>query len=196
YLRIISGRLASDTMLLNLRTGKTAKPGHFYQMQGKNQEEVKEAIAGDIVAVAKWDDLHISDTVVSAGRENAPPVRLQPIKSPAPMVPRAVEPKTREDEPKISVGLAKIADEDPTFTFRRDPQTHELVISGMSELHLDVIQHRLKNRYKLDVNTHIPHVPYLETISGNSESNHRHKKQTGGGRPSTPSPPPARRPGT
>jgi len=96
------------------------------------------------------------------------------------MVPRAVEPKTREDEPKISVGLAKIADEDPTFTYRRDAQTHELVISGMSELHLDVIQNRLKNRYKLDINTHIPHVPYLETITGDAESHHRHKKQTGG----------------
>jgi elongation factor G len=96
------------------------------------------------------------------------------------MVPRAVEPKTREDEPRISVGLAKIADEDPTFTFRRDPQTHELVISGMSELHLDVIQQRLKNRFKLDINTHIPHVPYLETITGTSEAHHRHKKQTGG----------------
>ena len=96
------------------------------------------------------------------------------------MVPRAVEPKTREDEPRISVGLAKIADEDPTFIFRRDNQTHELVISGMSELHLDVIQNRLKHRFKLDINTHIPHVPYLETITGNAEAHHRHKKQTGG----------------
>jgi elongation factor G len=96
------------------------------------------------------------------------------------MVPRAVEPKAREDETKISVSLAKIADEDPTFTYRRDAQTHEMVISGMSELHLDVIQQRLKNRYKLDVNTHVPHVPYLETILAPAESSHRHKKQTGG----------------
>jgi elongation factor G len=96
------------------------------------------------------------------------------------MVPRAVEPKAREDEPKISAGLAKLADEDPTFTYRRDSQTHELVISGMSELHLDVIQNRLKTRYKIDVNTHVPHVPYLETIAGEAESHHRHKKQTGG----------------
>jgi elongation factor G len=180
YLRIVTGRLTNDLSLVNLRTGKTVKPGHFYQLQGKTQEEVREAIAGDIVAVAKWDDLHISDTVVSAGSLNANHLKLPEIKFPAPMVPRAVEPKTREDEPKISVGLAKIADEDPTFTFRRDPQTHEMVISGMSELHLDVIQHRLKNRYKLDVNTHVPHVPYLETILGQSEASHRHKKQTGG----------------
>ncbi len=180
FLRIHSGRMAHDTMLVNLRTGKTAKPGHLYRLQGKQQEEVKEAIAGDIVAIAKFDDLHISDTVTAAAPGHAPRVVLDPIKFPTPMVPRAVEPKTREDEPRISVGLAKIADEDPTFTFRRDSQTHELVISGMSELHLDVIQNRLKSRYKLDINTHIPHVPYLETIGGTAEAHHRHKKQTGG----------------
>ena len=180
FLRIHSGRLSHDTMLVNMRTGKTAKPGHLYRLQGKQQEEVKEAIAGDIVAIAKFDDLHISDTVTVAGNGHAPHVVLDPIHFPKPMVPRAVEPKTREDEPRISVGLAKIADEDPTFTFRRDSQTHELVISGMSELHLDVIQNRLKNRYKLDINTHIPHVPYLETIGGTAEAHYRHKKQTGG----------------
>jgi elongation factor G len=181
YLRIYSGRMAPDTTLLNIRTGKTGRPGHIYRLQGKTQEEVPEAIAGDIVAIAKFDDLHVSDTITNqAGNAQLPHVTLKPIRFPTPMVPRAVEPKTREDEPRISVGLAKIADEDPTFTFRRDSQTHELVISGMSELHLDVIQHRLKNRYKLDVTTHIPHVPYLETCTGEAEAHHRHKKQTGG----------------
>ncbi len=179
YLRILSGRMASDTMLVNLRSGKTSKVGHLYRLQGKAQEEIKEAIAGDIVVIAKFDDLHVSDTVSASGAALTH-VKLPIIKFPTPMVPRAVEPKTREDEPRISVGLAKIADEDPTFTFRRDAQTHELVISGMSELHLDVIQQRLKHRFKLDINTHIPHVPYLETITGNAEAHHRHKKQTGG----------------
>lgn len=178
YLRILSGRLAPDTTLINLRSGKTTKAGHVYMPQGKQNDEVSEAIAGDIVAIAKFDDLHVSDTVSNVGGGQT--IRLHPIKFPIPMVPRAVEPKTREDEPKISAGLAKIADEDPTFTIRRDPQTHELVISGMSELHLDIIQQRLKNRYKLDMNTHTPHVPYLETITAESEANHRHKKQTGG----------------
>ncbi len=180
FLRIHSGRLSNDTTLVNLRTGKTGRPGHLYRLQGKAQEEVKEAIAGDIVAIAKFDDLHISDTVTAQGNGHTSNLLLDPISFPTPMVPRAVEPKTREDEPKISAGLAKIADEDPTFTYRRDNQTHELVISGMSELHLDVIQHRLKNRFKLDINTHVPHVPYLETIMAPAESQHRHKKQTGG----------------
>jgi elongation factor G len=179
-LRIHSGKLTHDTTLVNLRTGKTSKPGHLYLLQGKTQEEVKEAIAGDIIAVPKCDDFHISDTVTAAANGHTNRLALDPIRFPTPMVPRAVEPKTREDEPKISAGLAKIADEDPTFTFRRDTQTHELVISGMSELHLDVIQNRLKTRYKLDINTHVPHVPYLETITGEAEAHHRHKKQTGG----------------
>ncbi len=103
YLRILSGRVAGDTMLVNLRTGKTSKVGHLYRLQGKAQEEIKEAIAGDIVVVAKFDDLHVSDTVSATGNGQTTHVKLQPIKFPTPMVPRAVEPKTREDEPRISV---------------------------------------------------------------------------------------------
>ena len=182
YLRILTGRLASDTTIVNLRSGKTTKAGHIYVLQGKQQEEVHEAIAGDIVAIGKFDDLHVSDTISNVGGNTVVSqlLRVRPIKFPVPMVPRAVQPKARDDEAKISAGLAKIADEDPTFSIRRDSQTHELVISGMSDLHLDVIQQRLKHRHKLEMNTHIPQVPYLETITGDAEANHRHKKQTGG----------------
>jgi elongation factor G len=178
FLRILSGRVTPETVLVNLRSGKSAKAGHLYVLQGKQQEEVTEAIAGDIVVVPKFDDFHVSDTISNLGGNTA--FKVNPIDFPVPMVPRAVEAKAREDEAKISQGLTKLADEDPTFVIRRDTQTHELVISGMSELHLDIIQHRLRNRYKLDVNTHVPHVPYLETILGDAESNHRHKKQSGG----------------
>ncbi|QEH36810.1 Elongation factor G [Aquisphaera giovannonii] len=181
YLRILSGRIAPDTNLVNLRSGKTAKAGHIYVLQGKQQEEVPEAIAGDIVAIAKFDDLHVSDTVSNVGgNTTVSQLKVAPIHFPAPMVPRAVIPKAREDEAKMSAGLAKIADEDPTFSIRRDTQTHELIISGMSDLHLEIIQQRLKNRYKLEMSTHVPHVPYLETITANAEADHRHKKQTGG----------------
>ncbi len=181
FLRILSGRIAPDTTIVNLRSGKTGKAGHIYVLQGKQQEEVPEAIAGDLVAIAKFDDLHVSDTLSNVGgNTTVPQLRVRPIKFPTPMVPRAVQPKAREDEAKISAGLAKIADEDPTFSIRRDTQSHELVISGMSDLHLDIIQQRLKNRYKLEMTTHIPHVPYLETITANAEADHRHKKQTGG----------------
>ena len=99
YLRILSGRIASDTTLVNLRSGKTAKAGHIYVLQGKQQEEVPEAIAGDIVAIAKFDDLHVSDTVSNVGgNTTVPQLRVRPIKFPIPMVPRAVEPKARDDE--------------------------------------------------------------------------------------------------
>ena len=180
YLRIISGSLTPETPLVNLRTGKSNKSGHLYAVQGRQHEEVREAIAGDIVAVAKFDDLRISDTVTNGGPHSAPHVVLRAIDFPRPMVPRAVEPRAREDESKIANSLAKIAEEDPTFTYRRDEQTHELVINGMSDLHLDVVLQRLKGRYKLDVETHTPHVPYLETIASPSSAEHRHKKQTGG----------------
>ncbi len=179
-LRILSGRLTPETPLVNLRTGKSIKPGHLYVLQGKDQEEVSEAIAGDIVAVAKFEDLHISDTVTNGGAHSTPHVVLKPINFPRPMVPLAVEPKARGDEAKITSSLAKIAEEDPTFTYERDERTHELVINGMSDLHLDVILKRLKDRFRLDVETHLPHVPYLETISRPAEAEYRHKKQTGG----------------
>lgn len=179
HLRIHSGRLSADAMLMNLRTGKTARPGHIYRLQGRRQDELREAIAGDIVAVPKFDDLHIGDTVTTPnGRPDH--LALDPIAFPTPMVPRAVEPRSRDDDAKLSAVLDKLADEDPTLLVRRDPHTHELVISGMSELHLDVVQRRLSSRYHMEVSTHVPNVPYLETVAAEAEAQHRHKKQTGG----------------
>src|SRR5207248_9917228 len=106
---------------------------------------------------------------------NAP--KLPPLTFPTPMFGLAVEPKARGDEQKISGSLQKIADEDPTFRVSRDAQTKEMVITGMSQLHLDVVQHRLKRRFDLEVITHEPKIPYRETITSDSEASHRHKKQ-------------------
>src|SRR5262245_42797084 len=92
----------------------------------------------------------------------------------------AVEPKSRGDEQKISTSLHKIEDEDPTFHVTRDAQTKEMVITGMSQLHLDIVQHRLKRRFDLEVITHEPKIPYRETVTTEGEASHRHKKQTGG----------------
>ncbi len=180
-LRVHSGTITKESTFINMRTGKTAKPGHLYRLHAGGHTEIEEATAGDIVAIAKFDDLHISDTVsVRNGVADADHTVLEPIHYPTPMVPRAVVPRARKDEPRINASLAKIAEEDPTFAINRDEQTHELVISGMSDLHLDVIEHRLKDRYKLEVDTHVPHVPYRETIRGEAEAKYRHKKQTGG----------------
>jgi elongation factor G len=176
YFRVYSGKVTAEQPLVNVRTGKAARSGGLLLMQGKTHQNVPEAVAGDIVAVAKVEDLHFGDTV--ATNANAP--RLPKPAFPTPMFGLAVEPKARGDEQKISTSLAKIADEDPTFHITRDNQTKELVITGMSQLHLDVIQHRLKRRFDLEVVTKEPKIPYRETITRNAEAMHRHKKQTGG----------------
>src|SRR5262249_43117231 len=176
YLRVYSGKLVADQPMLNLRTGKPSKLGHLFRVQGKQQEQVPEAIAGDIVAVAKVEDLAWGDTVGSgSGGAVFPPAKL-----PLPMVSQAVQPKARGDEQKISGSLAKIAEEDPTFKVRRDAETKEMVISGMSELHLDVIRARLRRRFQLEMDVKPPRIPYRETITQPSEGSYRHKKQTGG----------------
>ena len=176
FLRLYSGSLAKDDSVTLARTGKSIKMGQLFRMQGSHQEPVDEAVAGDIVALAKMEELRIGDTLTSGKNAAAMP----PIRFPRPMVGLAVLPKSRGDEQKISGSLNKIAEEDPAFLVTRDAQTKELVMTGMSELHLKVIQSRMKSRDKLEVETREPKVPYRETISTKSEGSYRHKKQTGG----------------
>lgn len=176
FFRVYSGKITAEQPLVNARSGKSSRSGGLLLMQGKQQKNVPEAIAGDIVAVAKVEDLHIGDTLGAS----AHPPRLPTPTFPTPMFGLAVEPKARGDEQKISGSLQKIADEDPTFRVTRDTQTKELVITGMSQLHLDVIQHRLKRRFDLEVLTKEPKIPYRETVTAEAEASHRHKKQTGG----------------
>jgi elongation factor G len=176
FFRVFSGKIGADQPVVNARTGKSSRTGGLIQMQGKQQKPVTEAIAGDIVAVAKVEGLEIGDTVATSAQ--AP--KLPRPNFPTPMFGLAVEPKARGDEQKISGSLQKIADEDPTFRITRDQQTNELVITGMSQLHLDVVQHRLKRRFDLEMITKEPKIPYRETVTTNAEASHRHKKQTGG----------------
>jgi elongation factor G len=176
FLRVFSGKITPEQALVNTRTGKSARVSGLLLMQGKTQKTVPEAIAGDIVAVAKIEDLHIGDTIGA----NAHSPRLPRPTYPTPMFGLAVEPKSRGDEQKISGSLQKIADEDPTFHVTRDNQTKELVITGMTELHLRIVQQRLRRRFDLEIVTKEPKIPYRETITVNAEADHRHKKQTGG----------------
>jgi elongation factor G len=176
FFRLFSGKMTSEQPLVNVRTGKSSRTGGLLLTQGKKQEHIHDAIAGDIVAVAKVEDLHVGDTVATA--PGAP--HLPPLSFPLPMFGLAVEPKARGDEQKISGSLQKIADEDATFHVTRDNQTKEIVINGMSQLHLDVIQGRLKKRFDLEVLTKEPKIPYRETVTAPGEADYRHKKQTGG----------------
>lgn len=176
FVRVLQGKLKDHAHIHNLRSGKPAHLGAIVRVQGKQHENVTEAVPGDIIAIAKVEDLHIGDTL--AGKADAP--KLPKPAYPEPMFGMAVEPKARGDEQKISTSLHKIADEDPTFHLTRDTQTKELVIVGVSQLHLDVIQNRLKKRFDLEIVTHEPKVPYRETIQGEAQADHRHKKQSGG----------------
>lgn len=176
YLRVFSGRLGKDAIVHDTRTGQTLKVHQILDVQGGDHQAISEAKAGDIVAVVKMDDLQVGDTLTNGNLG----VQLPPIDFPEPMIGLAVEPKSRSDQQKISGALHKIEDEDPTFVVTRDDQTKEIVMHGMSELHLNIVEERLKGRDKVEIVTHQPKVPYRETVTAAAEGSYRHKKQSGG----------------
>jgi len=175
FFRVFSGTMTAG-QVYNSRTGRAEKVTQIFRPQAREQEQVERAIPGDIIGVTKVEGIAISDTLCDREAN----VSLPKLIFPQPMVAVAVEPKARGDEQRISEALSKIADEDPTFKVSRDTQTNELVITGMSTLHLDVILSRLKNRFGVEVTTKEPKIPYRETITRNAEGKYRHKKQTGG----------------
>jgi len=176
FIRVFSGKVTKDSVVRDLRTGRGIKIHQLLDVQGNHVEPIDEAHAGDVFVVAKIDDFQVGDTLVMNGDSRS----LPPIHFPTPMIGLAVEPKSRADQQKISGALHKIEEEDPTFRVTRDSQTHEMVIRGMSELHLQVVRERLHKRDKVEVVTHQPKVPYRETIMQHAEGGYRHKKQSGG----------------
>ena len=176
FIRIFSGTLRKDSSIHIVGTDTSVKINQLLDVQGGEHENVTEAIAGNIVAVVKLDDLHTGDTVSDGSDE----ITMPPIAFPKPMVGLAVEPKSQADQAKISIALQKIEEEDPGFKVHREEQTHEMVIEGMSELHLQLVQKRLEDREKVQIITHQPKVPYRETVNGAAEGSYRHKKQSGG----------------
>jgi elongation factor G len=176
FFRVFSGTLKPDQTIISQKTGRGSKSSGLQMVQGKTMKAIPLACAGDLVAVAKVEDLHLGDTVGTHSHGT----RLPAPSFPAPMFGLAVDPKARGDEQKISTSLHKIVEEDPTFKVTRDPQTKELVITGMSQLHLEVLQKRLKSRFELEIVAHEPKIPYRETALGQGDGVHKHKKQSGG----------------
>jgi elongation factor G len=172
YIRIFGGTLKKDAQVHASGARKNVKMGQLLEVQGGETAPVESAGPGDIVAVAKMEDLHVGTTLGD--------MEMARITFPRPMVGKAVTPKSRGDETKLSGALHKIVEEDLTVHLDRDPQTKELVMTGMSELHLLVVQERLKKRDKVEVDAHEPKIPYRETIQAKAEGSYRHKKQTGG----------------
>jgi elongation factor G len=175
FIRLFSGTLKKD-MSVHAHGAKAIKVPQLLEMQGHQHVNLDEATAGDIVVVVKVEDLAVGDTIT----KDAHTFTLPPLKFPTPMIGLAVEPKSRADQQKISGALQKIAEEDQTFTITRETQTHELVIHGMSELHLQMMKERVHKRDKVEMISHAPKIPYRETVAGHAEGFYRHKKQSGG----------------
>ncbi len=175
-IRIFSGTITSETNLLRNDEKKGIRPGHTLKSQGDDNKEINAGVAGDIITLAKVEELKVGDLIhdgKAAGRFELPPV-------PEPMFSLALEPATRGDEQKIGTALEKLCEEDPCFKVSRDMQTKELVASGLGDLHLRIVLEKMKNRYKLSITTKEPKIPYRETITAKAEGHYRHKKQTGG----------------
>jgi elongation factor G len=176
-LRVVSGEIAPGTTLKLMRTGKNEKLAHLQVIQGKGHAEVDGAVAGDLIAVAKVDEVETSDTLndVAAGDRTIAPLRL-----PRAMASLAVEPANHADELKLATAIRRAATEDPSFSFERNEGTGELVAHGISRMHLDSTLSRIKDKSGVGVKVHVPRVPLKETVTSKSDGHHRHKKQTGG----------------
>ena len=176
FLRAYSGRLDAGSYVYNTRTGKKERVARLYQMHSNHQNPIEFVEAGDICAAVGFKDLRTGDTVCLEEK----PITLETMEFPDPVIGIAVEPKTQKDLDKLGIALGKLAEEDPTFTVKSDPETGQTVISGMGELHLDIIVDRLRREFGVDINQGAPQVNYKESITSSYQLREVFKKQTGG----------------
>ena len=177
YVRVYSGKVTQGTQVLNATTGKKERLGKMFQMHSNTENPVDIAHAGHIYAFVGLKDTRTGDTLC----EIAHPVVLESMTFPEPVIHVAIEPKSKNDQEKLSIAIQKLAEEDPTFTVRQDPETGQTVIGGMGELHLDILVDRMKREFRVDANIGSPMVAYRETIRKKVEKvDYTHKKQTGG----------------
>ena len=176
YIRVMSGTLKGDSLIFNATRKVKEKSGHLYQLLGKKHTTVATAGAGDIVAIGKLKDAQTGDTLCD---EHDPICYSWPT-LPRPVFSFAIEPKSSADVDKVSLGLHKLIEEDPTLGFSRNADTKEMVLSGTGQLHLDLALEKLRRKYGADVVIHTPKIPYRETIRGTAQAQGKYKKQTGG----------------
>ncbi len=176
FTRIYSGTITKGTSILNSTKGKRERVGRMMMMHSNNREEIEEAYAGDIIALAGLKETTTGDTLCDASN----PVVLETMTFPDPVIEIAVEPKSKADQEKMSLGLARLAAEDPSFRVETDIESGQTIMKGMGELHLDILVDRLKREFKVEANIGAPQVAYRETISKLAEIDYTHKKQSGG----------------
>jgi elongation factor G len=174
---VYSGQLEAGSRILNVNTGRTERIGRILMMHANEREEVKDVHAGDIAAAVGIKQVVTGDTLAAPDR----PIKLETIEFPEPVIKVAIEPKTKADQEKMATALARLAEEDPTFQVRTNEETGQTEISGMGELHLEVLVDRMLREYKVDANVGRPQVSYRETIKGTAEKvEGRFVRQTGG----------------
>ena len=176
FLRIYSGTLKKGDSILNSTKGKRERVGRMMMMHSNNREEIEEAFAGDIVALAGMKETTTGDTMSDPTK----PIVLETMTFPEPVIEIAIEPKSKNDQEKMSAGLQRLAAEDPSFRVSSDIESGQTIMKGMGELHLDILVDRLKREFKVEANIGAPQVAYRETISREAEIDYTHKKQSGG----------------
>ncbi len=176
FCRIYSGKLESGTGVMNSTKDRKERVGRMLLMHANNREDIKEAFAGDIVALAGLKDVRTGDTLCDSQK----PVILEKMDFPDPVIEIAIEPKSKADQEKLGVALAKLVAEDPSFRVHTDQESGQTIIKGMGELHLDIKVDILKRTYKVDANIGAPQVAYREKITRAATVDYTHKKQTGG----------------
>ncbi len=176
FTRIYSGKLNKGDQLLNATKGKNERVGRMMMMHSNNREEIDEAFAGDIIALAGLKDTTTGDTLC----DKSQPVVLETMTFPEPVIEIAIEPKTKADQEKMSQGLQRLAAEDPSFRVSSDIESGQTIMRGMGELHLDILVDRLKREFGVEANIGAPQVAYRETVSHEAEIDYTHKKQSGG----------------
>ena len=176
FFRVYSGTMTSGSYVTNSTKGKRERFGRLLQMHANHRQEIDEVYAGDIAAVVGLKDTTTGDTLVAEGDD----IILESMKFPEPVISVAIEPKTKNDQEKMTVALIKLAEEDPTFKTYTDVETGQTIIAGMGELHLDIIVDRLKREFKVEANVGAPQVSYRETISTAGDCEGRYIKQSGG----------------
>ncbi len=174
--RVYSGTLASDSSVFNASRKITERIGNIFFLEGKIQKPVAQLVPGDIAAIAKLKETSTGDTLCA----EKSPIIYPKVEPPRAIISFAVEPKTRGDEDKLVSSIHRLTDEDPTLTFHRDDQTREMILSGLGQVHIEVIVDKMKRKFGLEVNLKTPKVPYKETIKGKTTIQGRYKKQSGG----------------
>ena len=176
FFRVYSGKVSAGDTVLNANTGKKERLGRIVRLHANSREEVKEVYAGEIAAAVGLKDAKTSHTLCDTEH----PILLESINFPEPVVMLRIEPKTKADQEKMGIALGKLSDEDPTFKIQSDEETSDTIISGMGELHLEIIVDRLKREFGVDAATGAPQVAYRETIQSEAEAEYKHIKQSGG----------------